>query len=320
MPRQPEELLGQMRDAIRLKRFADETEKSYVYWAKRFFLYHDKRHPLEMGEKEISEFLTYLAVEADVAASTQDQALTVLRFLYRDVLRRHLDLPIQCVRAKRPRRVPTVLTKEEVRQVIAQLSGVHRLIVQILYGSGLRGRECLRLRVKDLGFGQQQILVRDAKGEKHRATILPRSLIEPLQLQLSKAKQVHEQDLAHGYGSVRLPSALERENPHANQEWIWQYVFPARYLSRDPRSGAIRRNHLHEGTVHVAIKSAVKTAGIAKPATLQAFRHSFATHLLEDGYDILTVQELLGHEDVRSTMIYIHVLDRGLEAVRSPLD
>lgn len=313
-------LLDQVRDAIRVKHYAYSTEKTYVYWAKRFVLYHNKRHPLEMGEKEISEFLTYLAVEENVAASTQNQALSALLFLYREVLRKDLDLPLELVWAKGPKRLPTVLTKEEVQQVIAQLTGVHRLIVQLLYGSGLRLMECMRLRVKDLDFGQHQILVRDAKGGKDRVTILPNSLIKPLHLQLATAKQLHEQDMAAGYGAVYLPNALERKYPHANQEWIWQYVFPATQRSQDPRCDVIRRHHLHENAVQKAVKKAAKKAGIAKRVTPHTFRHSFATHLLENHYDIRTVQELLGHKDVKTTMIYTHVLNRGGLAVRSPLD
>ena len=320
MTQRPKKLLDQVRDAIRLKHYAYSTEKTYVYWAKRFVLYHNKRHPLEMSEKEISEFLTYLAVEENVAASTQNQALSALLFLYREVLRKDLDLPLELVWAKRPKRLPTVLTKEEVQQVIAQLTGVHRLIAQLLYGSGLRLMECMRLRVKDLDFGQRQILVRDAKGGKDRVTILPNSLIKPLRVQLATTKQLHEQDLADGYGAVYLPNALERKYPHANQEWIWQYVFPATQRSQDPRSDVIRRHHLHENTVQKGVKKAAKKAGIAKRVTPHTFRHSFATHLLENHYDIRTVQELLGHKDVKTTMIYTHVLNRGGLAVRSPLD
>jgi integron integrase len=316
MTQRPKKLLDQVRDAIRLKHYAYSTEKSYVYWAKRFVLYHHKQHPREMAEKEISEFLTYLAVEEHVAASTQNQALSALLFLYREVLRKHLDLPLELVWARRPKRLPTVLAKEEIQRVIGQLTGVHRLIVQLLYGSGLRLMECMRLRVKDLDSGQRQILVRDAKGGKDRVTILPNSLIKPLRVQLATAKQLHEQDLADGYGAVYLPYALERKYPHANKEWIWQYVFPATQRSQDPRSDVVRRHHLHENTV----QKAVKRAGIAKRVTLHTFRHSFATHLLENHYDIRTVQELLGHKDVKTTMIYTHVLNRGGLAVRSPLD
>lgn len=320
MTLQTEELVAQMRDAMLLEGFARETAKTYGYWAGRFFLYHDKRQPLEMGEKEINEFLTYLTVEKDLTAKTQYVARSGVLFLYREILHKDLDTPAQWVRSKKPKRVPTVLTKEEVRLVIAQITGVRRLIVQILYGSGLTGMECFRLRVKDVDFGRRQILVRDAKGRKHRVTILPKSVIEPLHLQLSKVKELHERDLGAGYGSIDLPDALEREYPDANREWVWQFVFPSRCLSRDPRTGAIRRNHLHKYTVQAAIKRAAKAASIAKPVTLHVFRHSFATHLLEDGYDITTVQEILGHKDVKSTMIYTRGLGRGLEAVRSPLD
>ena len=320
MTQRPKRLLDQVRDAIRLKHYAYSTEKAYINWAKRFIFYHNKRHPKDMGEKEIGEFLTHLAVEENVAASTQNQALSALLFLYREVLRKDLDLPIELVWAKRPKHLPTVLTKQEARQVIAQLTGVHRLIAQLLYGGGLRLMECMRLRVKDLDFGHHQIVVRDGKGGKDRLTILPDSVIEPLRTQLAVAKQLHEQDLSNGYGAVHLPYALERKYPQANKEWIWQYVFPATQLSRDPRTGVIRRHHLHENTVQKAIKRAAKKAGITKRVTPHTFRHSFATHLLEAGYDIRTVQELLGHKDVKTTMIYTHVLNRGALAVRSPLD
>ena len=220
MTQRPKKLLDQVRDTIRLKHYACSTERTYVYWAKRFVLYHNKRHPLEMGEKEISELLTYLAVEERVAASTQNQAVSALLFLYREVLRKGLDLPLELVWAKRPKRLPTVLTKGEVRQVIAQLTGVHRLIVQLLYGSGLRLMECMRLRIKDLDFGQHQILARDTKGGRDRVTVLPNSLIKPLRVQLATTKQLHEQDVADGYGTVYLPYALERKYPHANREWM----------------------------------------------------------------------------------------------------
>ena len=320
MTQRPRKLLDQVRDAIRLKDYAYSTEKTYVYWAKRFVLHHKKRNPLEMGQEEISDFLTYLAVEGNVAASTQNQALSALLFLYREVLRKDLDMPLELVWAKRPKRLPTVLTREEVRQVIAQLTGVHRLIVQLLYGSGLRLMECMRLRVKDLDFGQHQILVRDAKGGKDRVTMLPNSLVKPLRVQLVTAKQLHQQDLADGYGAVYLPYALERKYPHSNQEWVWQYVFPGTQRSPDPRSGVTRRHHLHENTVQKAVKRAAKKAGIAKRVTPHTFRHSFAAHLLENHYDIRIVQELVGHKNLKTTMIYTHVLKGGGLAVRSPLD
>jgi len=277
MTHRPKRLLDQVREAIRLKHYAYSTEKTYVYWIKRFILYQNKRHPQEMGDKEIREFLTYLAVEENVAASTQNRALSALLFLYREVLRRDLELPIELVWAKRRKHLPTVLTREEARQVIGQLSGVHRLIVQLLYGSGLRLMECMRLRVKDVDFGHRQIIVRDAKGGNDRLTILPDSIIEPLRAQLAMAKQLHEQDLAHGYGAVYLPYALERKYPNASREWIWQYLFPATQRSRDPRSGAIRRHHLHESTMQKAVKRAAKRAGFCRFCFCSQTRRSGVT-------------------------------------------
>ena len=273
-----------------------------------------------MGSPEIEAFLTHLAVKENVAASTQNQALAALLFLYREVLNKDLDGPIDAMRAKRPKRLPTVLTKEEVSKVIGFLSGTNQLMVKLLYGSGLRLMECVRLRVKDVDFAQRQIIVRDGKGMKDRVTMLPDVLIPPLQEHLRHVKRIHDDDLAKGYGSVYLPFALERKYPNANREWIWQYVFPAYKRSTDPRSGAIRRHHIHESGLQKAVKRAAKLAGINKRVTCHTFRHSFATHLLENGYDIRTVQELLGHKDVRTTMIYTHVLKRGGLAVRSPLD
>jgi integron integrase len=255
-----------------------------------------------------------------VAASTQNQALNAILFLYREVLKRPVDDEIHAVRAKRPKRLPTILTREEVQRVLDAMSGTHRLIAQLLYGSGLRLLEALRLRVKDLDFAQHQIVVRDGKGFKDRVTILPEILIEPLQEHLKRVKIIHERDLAQGYGRVYLPLALARKYPNADREWIWQYVFPAATLSKDPRTGAIRRHHIHESSLQKAVRQAAKLAGLRKHVTPHIFRHSFATHLLEAGYDIRTVQEILGHKDVRTTMIYTHVLNRGALAVRSPLD
>jgi len=320
MTQRPKTLLDQVRDAIRLKHYSIRTEKAYVSWIKRYILFHTKRHPNEMGSAEIEAFLTYLAVDQHVAASTQNQALSALLFLYREVLRKELDLSINSVRAKKPKRLPTVLTKEEVRKVIGHLSGTHRLMVSLLYGSGLRLMECVRLRVKDIDFAQRQIIVRDGKGMEDRVTMLPESLIAPLQEHLQRVKRLHEEDLARGYGSVYLPFALERQYPNADREWICQYVFPSGRLSKDPRTGIMRRHHVHESGLQKAVRKAASSAGINKRVTCHTFRHSFATHLLEAGYDIRPVQELLGHKDVKTTMIYTHVLNRGGLAVRSPLD
>jgi integron integrase len=316
----PKKLLEQVSDVIRLKHYSHKTEKSYVSWIKRYIIFHGKRHPREMGGKEIEEFLTHLAVEENVAASTQNQALNAILFLYKEVLQQELDLRIDAVRAKRSKYLPTVLTKEEVIAIINNLSGVYQLVVKLLYGTGLRQTECLQLRVKDLDFAQQQLIVRDAKGMESRVTMLPTSLIEELQFHLQIVKRLHQQDLEKGYGSVYLPFALERKYKNADREWIWQFVFPSDRISQDPRSKIIRRHHLHESSLQKALKQAVKAAVINKRVSCHTFRHSFATHLLQNGYDIRTVQELLGHKDVKTTMIYTHVLNRGGRGVRSPLD
>ena len=316
----PKRLLDQVRDAIRRKHYSIRTEEAYVSWIKRFILFHNKRHPREMGAPEIEAFLTHLAVERRVAASTQNQALSAILFLYREVLGIDLDLPLHTVRAKRPRRLPTVLTHDEALRVIAALSGTHQLMTKLLYGAGLRLMECVRLRVKDLDFDQHVIIVRNGKGAKDRVTILPDSLTQPLQEHLQRVRLIHQQDLRAGYGSVYLPYALERKYPNASREWIWQYVFPSDRLSTDPRTSITRRHHIDPSTLQKAVRKAAKLAGITKHVTCHTFRHSFATRLLEQGYDIRTVQELLGHKDVKTTMIYTHVLNRGGVAVRSPLD
>ena len=315
----PKKLLDQVRDALRLKHYAYRTEQAYVAWIKRYILFYDKRHPAEMGTAEVEAFLTHLAVKEHVAASTQNQALSALLFLYREVLHQELG-PVDALRAKRPKRLPTVLTKDETLRLIGCLSGTHQLMAKLIYGSGIRLMECLRLRVKDLDFEQRALIVRNGKGAQDRVTVLPDSLISLLQEHLQRVKALHEQDLAQGYGAVYLPDALARKYPNADKEWGWQYVFPANSLSQDPRSGVTRRHHLHESSLQKAIKEAARLAGIVKPVGPHTLRHSFATHLLEAGYDIRTVQELLGHKDVRTTMIYTHVLQRGGLAVRSPLD
>ncbi|MEM8806478.1 MAG: integron integrase, partial [Cyanobacteria bacterium P01_G01_bin.38] len=306
--------------AIRLKHYSYRTEQTYVQWIRRYILFHNKRHPKEMGVQEIESFLTHLAVKECVAASTQNQALSALIFLYRHVLQKPLDDRINAIRAKRSRKLPTVLTPHEVKSVIQQMSGVHRLLAQLLYGSGLRLREAMQLRIKDLDFSQRQIVVRDTKGQEGRLTMLPTKLLQPLQAHLQDVKRFHQRDLDQGYGAVTLPFALARKYPNANRQWIWQFVFPAATRCRDPRSGAIVRFHLHESGLQKAVKQAVRQAGIEKRVGCHTFRHSFATHLLENGYDIRTIQELLGHKDVKTTMIYTHVLNRGGHGVRSPLD
>ena len=312
-------LLDQVRDALRLKHYSYRTEQAYVDWITRYILYHGKRHPQDMGSAEVQAFLTHLAVEKNVAASTQNQAFSALLFLYREVL--HQDLEnMNALRAKKPKRLPTVLTRDETLRVIGGMKGVHQLMAKLLYGSGLRLMECVRLRVKDVDFAQHQIIVRDGKGNQDRVTMLPDALVASLNKHLFQVRQLHNQDLEQGYGAVYLPDALERKYPNASREWGWQYVFPSDRLSVDPRTGLKRRHHVDESGLQKAVREAARSANIAKPVGPHTFRHSFATHLLESGYDIRTVQELLGHKDVKTTMIYTHVLNRGGLAVRSPLD
>jgi integron integrase len=319
MPAQPR-LLDQVRDKIRLKHYSIRTEQAYLDWIKRFILFHGKRHPENLGSAEVEQFLTHLAVERKVAASTQNQALNAIVFLYTEVLGRELGWLDNMERAKRPARLPVVLTATEVRALLVRLEGHHWLMASLLYGAGLRLMECVRLRVKDIDFEYTQITVRDGKGDKDRVTMLPGSLVTSLKTHLEKVKALHEQDLQGGFGEVYLPFALARKYPRAGREWGWQYVFPASQRSSDPRSDKERRHHIAEQALQRAIKKAVREAGIAKPASCHALRHSFATHLLQSGYDIRTVQELLGHKDVSTTMIYTHVLNRGGKGVRSPLD
>lgn len=319
-PREEPKLLDQVRDLIRLKHYSIRTEQAYLGWIRRFILFHHKRHPKEMGKTEIEAFLTHLAVQKNVAASTQNQAMNAILFLYRHVLKQDLGWLEDVTRATRPARLPVVLTVPEVQSVLARLDGQHWVMASLLYGSGLRLMECLRLRVKDLELTRRELIVRDGKGSKDRITLLPDKLIQPLQIQLERVKALHQQDLQQGFGAVYLPDALEREYPNANREWAWQYVFLADKRSIDPRSGVERRHHRGETALQQAIRNAVRQAGIDKPANCHTLRHSFATHLLANGYDIRTVQELLGHKDVRTTMIYTHVLNRGGKGVRSPLD
>ncbi len=320
MPTHPPKLLDQVRAVLRRKHYSRRTETSYIAWIKQFVTFNGMRHPRQLGSAEVNAFLTHLAVADRVAASTQNQALSALLFLYREVLGIELDLQLTAVRAKRPRRLPTVLTPSEVQQVLQQLSGRYRLMAQLLYGSGLRLMECVRLRVKDVDFAQQQLVVREGKGMVDRVTVLPQRVAPLLQIHLAQVEQLHLQDCERGQGYVYLPFALARKYPHAAQEWGWQYVFPSARISRDPRSGQMRRHHLDESGLQRAVRAAGRAANILKPVTCHTFRHSFATHLLQHGYDIRTVQELLGHRDVKTTMIYTHVLNRGGRAVRSPID
>lgn len=319
-PAQPPRLIQQVREKIRFKHYSIRTESSYVDWIRRFIFFHDRRHPRDMGAPEIEQFLTHLAVEGKVAASTQNQAKSALLFLYREVLEIQLPWLDNIESAKTPKRMPVVLTQQEVMSVLMQMEGTYQLVGRLLYGTGMRILECLRLRVKDIDFVRGEILVRDGKGFKDRVTMLPRSLHAPLQTHLRSVKAAHEKDLAEGFGTVAMPYALDRKYPGREREWGWQYVFPATERSVDPRTGAERRHHLLEKTVQRAMRRAVLTAGIVKPASPHTLRHSFATHLLESGYDIRTVQELLGHSDVSTTMIYTHVLNRGGHGVVSPLD
>jgi integron integrase len=313
-------LLDQMREVLRLKHLSFRTEQAYLGWVKRFILFHEKRHPKDMGAAEIRAFLSYLATHEHVAASTQNGALNALLFLYRSVLQQPFPHLEQIERAKRPRRLPTVFTRDEVHGILTRLTGMPHLMASLLYGAGLRLMECVRLRVKDVDFTYHQITVRDGKGAQDRITMLPRSLAEPLQRHLARVKLLHEEDLLAGYGEVYLPYAFDRKDPHAGTAWVWQYVFPASKRSIDPRSGIERRHHVSEAVLQRAVKEALQGASIPKRGSCHTVRHSFATHLLEDGYDIRTVQELLGHKDVSTTMIYTHVLQRGGRGVHSPLD
>ena len=347
-------LLDQARDALRTKHYSYRTEQTYIDWMRRFILFHQKRHPIEMDVPEIQAFLAHLSTERNVSASTQNQALSAILFLYREVLHKDLQTIVLLSTAKRPKRLPTVLTHDEALAIINHMTAPYKLMAQLLYGSGLRLMECLRLRVKDLDFEYKTITVRDGKGEKDRITPLPETIIPDLRRQIERVRLLHEEDLAAGHGEVYLPYALAEKYPNAARELAWQYLFPASHLSRDPRppfpggrptadydpsinyssspsgrspdgdrwagSKALRRHHLDPSALQRAIKQAVRQAGIPKHITAHTFRHSFATHLLQAGYDIRTVQELLGHKDVRTTMIYTHVLQRGGLAVKSPLD
>ena len=313
-------LLDQVRGKIRLKHYSLRTEQTYVDWIKRFIRHFGKRHPRELGAAEVEAFLTHLAVAGRVAASTQNQAKSALLFLYREVLGIELPWLDNVQQAKAPRRLPVVLTRDEVHAVLSRLEGMHWLIASLLYGSGMRLMECLRLRVKDIDFARGEILVRDGKGFKDRVTMLPAATVPMLREQMARARVLHQRDLADALGEAALPYALARKYPGTGREWGWQFVFPSEGLCTDPRDGCVRRHHLLDQAVQRAMKQAVRDAGIVKPATPHTLRHSFATHLLEGGYDIRTVQELLGHSDVSTTMIYTHVLNKGGRGVRSPLD
>jgi integron integrase len=317
---QPPKLLDQVRDKIRVKHYSIRTETQYLQWIKRFILFHGKQHPRDLGAAEVEAFLSHLATKGNVSASTQNQALSALLFLYREVLGIVLPWMDTMVRAKKPQRLPVVLNRSEVALVLERMDGTYSLMARLLYGTGMRLMECCRLRVKDVDFGQREILIREGKGAKDRVTMLPETLILPLQDHLAKRRRLYEDDFAKGMAGVFLPDALARKYPNAASEWAWQYVFPSGSYSVDPRSGHERRHHIDEKLLQRAVKRAVNASGITKLATPHTFRHSFATHLLESGYDIRTVQELLGHSDVSTTMIYTHVLNKGGRGVVSPLD
>jgi len=316
----PKKLLDQVSEALRTKHYAYRTEQAYLDWIKRYIIFHKKRHPKDMGANEIREFIAYLATERKVAASTQNQALSAILFLYRMVLEKDIILPPGLVNPSRPKRLPTVLTHAEAMLVIDHMRGTPRLMTKILYGSGLRLMECMRLRVKDIDFENHQIIVRGGKGDDDRLTILPDSVAIEIKHILQDVKALHDKDLREGYGETILPNALGVKYKNAGKEWVWQYIFPASQRSIDPRTGVILRHHLDEGVLQKAIRNAAQLVKINKPVTPHTFRHSFATQLLQNGYDIRTIQELLGHKDVKTTMIYTHVLQRGGRAVRSPLD
>ena len=320
IPIEKPKLLDQVRNTIRLKHYSIRTEEAYLKWIKRYILFHNKKHPAKMNEKEISAFLTHLAVHKNFSASTQNQALNAILFLYKEVLQKEPGEIINVVRAKRKTRLPVVFTKTEATAVLANLQGAYKLIAGLMYGSGLRLLECLRLRVKDIDFSMNQIVVRNGKGGHDRVTVLPARLKQHLNVHLKKVKALHEEDLHEGFGEVYLPHALKEKYPNAANQWKWQYVFPSSRRSIDPRSGKERRHHASPTSIQKAVKAAVQQAAINKNGGCHSLRHSFATHLLENGYDIRTVQELLGHKDIRTTMVYTHVLNRGGKGVRSPLD
>ena len=313
-------LLDRVRNAIRRRHYSDRTEETYIHWIKRFIYFSGKRHPAAMGAEEVTAFLNHLARDREVAAATQNQALAALLFLYKEALETPLPWLEGLERAKRPERVPTVLARDEVARLLTAMEGTKWLMASLLYGAGLRLRECLKLRVKDVDFSYRQILVRDGKGAKDRVTMLPASVVAPLQAHLARVKQLHERDLAGGYGDVELPHALARKYPKARYEWAWKFVFPSHKRSTDPKTGVIRRHHVYENYVIRGVKEGARAARIHKHVSCHTLRHSFATHLLESGYDIRTVQELLGHRSVETTMIYTHVMNKGGRGVTSPLD
>ncbi len=320
MDTKPPKLLDQVRETIRTMHYSYRTEKTYIDWIKRFIMFHEKRHPNEMGADEVQAYITYLANERKVAASTQNQALSAILFLYKNIIQKEIVFPSDIIRSRRPKRLPVVLSHQEAMIVINKMSGTTKLVAQILYGSGLRISECLRLRIKDLDFANHQIMVRDGKGENDRATVLPDSLMSDLKSQIEIARLIHKKDLKEGFGEVSLPYALAKKYPNAPKEFSWQYVFPSTNRSLDPNTRHTKRHHLDATVVQKAVRQAVLATDLTKSVSPHTFRHSFATQLIQNGYDIRTVQELLGHKDVKTTMIYTHVLQRGAGAVKSPID
>lgn len=313
-------LLDRLRESLRSRHYSRRTEETYCQWVRRYIFFHDVRHPAEMGEEEINAFLTHLAVNDKVSASTQNQALSALLYLYRHVLKRDIGDLGDVIRARKPKRLPVVLMRDEVKSILTHLDADKWLMSALMYGAGLRLMECLRLRVQDVDIAGRQIMVRDGKGGKDRRTMLPESLTVPIQEHLQRVKDIHECDLADGWGRVQLPDALDRKYPNAPFEWRWQWAFPQETRWRNTRTGEQGRHHVHQTVMQRAIKDAVRRAGVVKRVGCHTLRHCFATHLLEDGYDIRTIQELLGHKDVSTTMIYTHVLNKGGHGVRSPVD
>jgi integron integrase len=313
-------LIERLHEAMRARNYSRRTEKAYWFWIRWFIRRNGVRHPAQMGAVEVESFLSWLATERKVAAATQNQALSALLFLYKQVLGMELPWFKDLVRAQRPVRVPVVLTRDEVQRLLAQMEGTKWLMASLLYGAGLRQIECLQLRVKDVDFAYRQVLVRDGKGGKDRVTMLPEQVVQPLQAHLGRVRALHQRDLAAGHGEVSLPFALARKYPRAGRDWAWQFVFPSGVLSADPGSGVTRRHHIFPDTLGRAVKAAARGARIIKPVSCHTLRHSFATHLLESGHDIRTVQELLGHSEVSTTMVYTHVLNKGGRGVKSPLD
>jgi integron integrase len=320
IPPQGRKLLDQVSDAIRVKHYSLRTEDTYKDWIKRYILFHKKRHPKDMGVEEIEAFITHLAVERHLAASSQNQALSAVKFLYVHVLHKEIDLSSSLIQAEKSKTLPVILTHPEAMAIIGKMTGTTRLMAKILYGSGLRLMECLRLRIKDIDFGSHQIIVRDGKGEDDRITPLPNSIISDLEIHLQAVRIIHQKDLKEGFGEVYLPYALARKYSNAPKEWVWQYLFPASARSVDPVSKKTMRHHADPSVLQKSIRNAARLAKIDKLVSPHTFRHSFATQLLQNGYDIRTIQELLGHKDVKTTMIYTHVLQRGGLAVKSPLD